>query len=140
MNGETRSSYLFYYLAPPDNDPDHRVMDVVYATDDTSLFEAGSSLNIVLNGIRLDFNSSTEYDTRYVARGVDGLIVSFGSVTEYGTSISFTASYLDDVEMYRLYNPNSSEHFYTADEGERGYLINLGWDDEGIGWYGVGCA
>ncbi len=39
--------------------------------------------------------------------------------------------------MYRLYNPNSGEHFYTASKGERNHLIRLGWNDEGIGWYGI---
>lgn len=36
--------------------------------------------------------------------------------------------------MYRLYNPNSGEHFYTASEREQKYLVNLGWKDEGLGW------
>ncbi len=37
--------------------------------------------------------------------------------------------------MYRLYNPNSGEHFYTANAGERKHLISVGWKAEGIGWY-----
>lgn len=36
--------------------------------------------------------------------------------------------------MYRVYNPNSGEHFYTKDTDERNHLISLGWNDEGIGW------
>ena len=36
--------------------------------------------------------------------------------------------------MYRLYNPNSGEHFYTASDEERWHLIDVGWDDEGTGW------
>ncbi len=39
------------------------------------------------------------------------------------------------VDMYRLYNPNSGEHFYTASVGERDTLTDLGWRYEGIGWY-----
>lgn len=35
---------------------------------------------------------------------------------------------------YRLYNPNSGEHFYTEDLVERNFLINIGWKDEGVGW------
>lgn len=35
---------------------------------------------------------------------------------------------------YRLYNPNSGEHFYTEDLVERDYLIKIGWRDEGVGW------
>ena len=38
------------------------------------------------------------------------------------------------VDMYRLYNPNSGEHFYTASVGERDMLTELGWRYEGIGW------
>ena len=37
-------------------------------------------------------------------------------------------------EMYRLYNPNSGEHFYTASTVERDAVIAAGWNDEGIGW------
>lgn len=36
--------------------------------------------------------------------------------------------------MYRIYNPNSGEHFYTASAGERNNLVNVGWRYEGIGW------
>jgi beta-N-acetylhexosaminidase len=38
------------------------------------------------------------------------------------------------VVMYRLYNPNSGEHFYTGSEEERDNLISLGWRDEEIAW------
>ncbi|HCK87514.1 MAG TPA: hypothetical protein DHW39_01760, partial [Erysipelotrichaceae bacterium] len=38
-------------------------------------------------------------------------------------------------EMYRLYNPNSGEHFYTAKAKERDVLASIGWQYEGIGWY-----
>ena len=37
--------------------------------------------------------------------------------------------------MYRVYNPNSGEHFYTGRIEERNYLVSVGWNDEGIGWY-----
>ena len=38
------------------------------------------------------------------------------------------------VDMYRLYNPNSGEHFYTAKEKEKNALVTYGWKYEGIGW------
>ena len=38
------------------------------------------------------------------------------------------------VPMYRMYNPNSGEHFYTAREAERDMLVSVGWHYEGIGW------
>ena len=36
--------------------------------------------------------------------------------------------------MFRLYNPNSGEHFYTSSEVERDNCVVNGWNDEGIGW------
>ena len=56
---------------------------------------------------------------------------------DYGTSIiseEEPPAPAGSVNMYRLYNPNSGEHFYTANAGERNHLISLGWNDEGIGW------
>ena len=41
---------------------------------------------------------------------------------------------VEAVCMLRLYNPNSGEHFYTSDEEESRFLIELGWYDEGTGW------
>lgn len=38
------------------------------------------------------------------------------------------------ITMFRLYNPNSGEHFYTASTVERDAVIAAGWNDEGIGW------
>lgn len=36
--------------------------------------------------------------------------------------------------MYRLYNTNSGEHFYTKTLSERDHLRSVGWRYEGIGW------
>ena len=36
--------------------------------------------------------------------------------------------------MHRLYNPNSGEHFYTANDVEKNNLVSLGWKYEGTGW------
>ena len=35
-------------------------------------------------------------------------------------------------EAYRVYNPNSGEHFFTCSEEEHNALKNAGWKDEGI--------
>jgi len=37
-------------------------------------------------------------------------------------------------DMFRLYNPNSGEHFYTASRTEADNLVTAGWNDEGLGW------
>lgn len=40
-------------------------------------------------------------------------------------------------DIYRLYNSNTGEHFYTKNAYERTNLIKAGWNSEGIGWYGA---
>ena len=37
-------------------------------------------------------------------------------------------------DMYRVYNPNNGEHFYTGNAAERNRLVGLGWQYEGIGF------
>ena len=39
--------------------------------------------------------------------------------------------------MYRLYNPNSGEHFYTSSTEERDFLDRIGWNYEGPAWNAV---
>lgn len=41
---------------------------------------------------------------------------------------------VSSVTMHRLYNPNSGEHFYTANNTEKDVLVGLGWKYEGVGW------
>ncbi len=37
-------------------------------------------------------------------------------------------------ENYRLYNPNTGEHFYTTSAAERDHLMAVGWNNEKIEW------
>lgn len=43
-------------------------------------------------------------------------------------------SQVANVQLYRLYNPNSGEHLYTSDTNERDTLRRLGWVYEGEAW------
>ncbi|MGM0239511.1 Ig-like domain-containing protein [Enterococcus sp. AZ103] len=36
--------------------------------------------------------------------------------------------------LYRLYNPNTGEHFYTLSTKEKNHLISIGWHDEKNAW------
>lgn len=50
---------------------------------------------------------------------------------------AINVSVSDEVKMaalYRLYNSNTGEHFYTQSQHERDALVGYGWNDEGIGW------
>lgn len=55
----------------------------------------------------------------------DGLIAELSVVPE-------------TMEMHRLYNPNTGEHFYTGNEAEKDALASLGWMYEGTGWKAPG--
>ncbi|MBV7391217.1 Ig-like domain-containing protein [Enterococcus sp. ALS3] len=39
------------------------------------------------------------------------------------------------IAMFRLYNPNTGEHFFTASSDEKNVLVDFGWRYEQIGWY-----
>lgn len=84
--------------------------------------------------------SLTESDTESVVSEEEAA----GSVTESADETSETESNSDlagdtaevaSQVMYRLYNPNSGEHFYTASAGERDVDRSYGWRYEGYGWY-----
>lgn len=48
--------------------------------------------------------------------------------------MAFTPAQAQAADMYRLYNPNSGEHFYTASAVEREAVRSAGWNDEGYAW------
>lgn len=49
-------------------------------------------------------------------------------------TIPVHAEEVREILMHRLYNPNSGEHFYTADDQEKNDLVQAGWHDEDYGW------
>lgn len=59
-------------------------------------------------------------------------IVSTAPLGAAFTSVPVMAA--SGVDMYRIYNPNSGEHFYTASATEKETLMQKGWNYEGIGW------
>jgi hypothetical protein len=61
----------------------------------------------------------------------DQLPVDNFSIKVYGEPTTAAA---ERVEMHRLYNPYTGEHFYTASEVERDAVAAAGWNYEGVGW------
>ena len=72
----------------------------------------------------------------------DNKIYDFRDYSSYGMTprikaFTDTITSMDSVTkaMYRLYNPNNGEHFYTSSVSEKNYLVKVGWNYEGIAWY-----
>lgn len=64
-------------------------------------------------------------------------VIETYKLTQYDTGSNNSGSNPAPVQtnaMYRLYNPNSGEHFYTANGAERDKVRKAGWRYEGIGW------
>ena len=76
--------------------------------------------------IAIEPANSFGYDCEAARRESQGLYTF--TVRDVNQSASATQS------MYRLYNPNSGEHFYTANTSERDNLRRVGWVYEGVGW------
>ena len=56
-----------------------------------------------------------------------------GTVT--AVALSLGAAKAQATDMYRIYNPKSGEHLYTADLKEVNHLTDAaGWNYEGLGW------
>ncbi|MBQ9278789.1 MAG: Ig-like domain-containing protein, partial [Lachnospiraceae bacterium] len=76
----------------------------------------------------------------YTDKGVVAWYVSDGSSESYYAIDPYNPSTVNNinsdgtVNMFRLYNPNSGEHFYTANVTEKNNLVSFGWRYEGIGW------
>lgn len=52
-----------------------------------------------------------------------------------GSFVSAFTGYVSYTNVYRLYNPNSGEHFYTTNLTEQTVLVKAGWRYEGVDWF-----
>nr|MCR5583666.1 hypothetical protein [Eggerthellaceae bacterium] len=80
------------------------------------------------------------YNTDYTVEYSNNKEVGTATITvtgkgNYTGTATGTFKIVESVPMFRLYNPNSGEHFYTKSTEERDNLKKVGWQYEGIGWY-----
>ncbi|WP_248922183.1 InlB B-repeat-containing protein [Olsenella intestinalis] len=92
---------------------------------------------VTLEGVKLV--AGRDFDVTYesnVEVGTARAIVTFKG--NYAGTASATFEILKPRDtgqvMYRLYNPYSGEHFYTASPLERDAVAAAGWSYEGVGW------
>jgi hypothetical protein len=67
---------------------------------------------------------------------IKNLLMAVTTVATLGAigTVSAQASAASSKPVYRLYNHNTGEHFYTENTYERDSLKRVGWNDEGLGW------
>lgn len=61
--------------------------------------------------------------------------VSFEAADFSNYAIAVIENSEDTADVYRLYNPNSGEHFYTQSADEYAAVKAAGWNGEGIAWF-----
>jgi len=63
-----------------------------------------------------------------------GVDVNGDGINEYNAGSVEVHTKFTTVPMYRMYDPNAGEHFYTGSEVERDTLVVAGWNYEGVGF------
>jgi hypothetical protein len=95
-------------------------------------------------GATVDVNVNDDGDWTFVMPAsnviVTGSWVADSSADDSGNTPAPTPdSSTEDTagSVYRVYNPNSGEHFFTQSAAERDHLVGLGWTPEGKAWNSV---
>ena len=102
--------------------PSEEVSSFSSSTEDLTSGSSSSSLETTLTS--QDSTSNTATITPKVPKE-----------TLKTTTATLATSVVKTQAMYRLYNPNSGEHFYTASAYEAKEVIKAKWHYEGVGWY-----
>ena len=90
--------------------------------------------------------STTNFYTQYGAWQWSSQLSFPGISGNFDINADYTSTFsnptptppANSVQMYRVYNPNSGEHFYTQNVAEKNNLVSKGWRYEGISWYSGG--
>ena len=88
--------------------------------------------------VRIKHDGYLEFDVeRFGKYYITGSASPVPTPTPVPTSTPTPAPSGETVKMYRMYNPNSGEHFFTNTNAEKNMLIKAGWKYEGIGFYAL---
>ncbi len=80
------------------------------------------------------FKHSFYHSKHHLLSGLTAVFLTANGVFSGSFVLAADFQDVDRVDIYRLYNPHTGEHFYTSDVYERDVLTANGWKDEGIGW------
>ena len=86
----------------------------------------------ILGGGWFEINGKTYYAYEDNHLAVGTVAIDGENYTFTNEGVLVTENTTGSVPMYRLFNPNSGEHFYTGSSVERDNLVSVGWNYEGV--------
>jgi|GEM_PF-507293 len=101
---------------------------------------AGQKEKIKFNSTREE-NGAGDATVVYLDNSSANAVIDYATGTATNTVLpnttvvkAATTEPVATTNVYRLYNQNTGEHFYTTSAGERDSLVKSGWTYERVGW------
>ena len=122
-----------------DGKPDKTVFSFEAYADDPDVKQFGGQYWVSTKRIHEWLDQNGDYATTSVIPSTSSSGYPVSTNESVAKAVLFEVTFngtqkAETVEMFRLYNPNSGEHFYTASSYEAGSLVKVGWRYEGTGW------
>lgn len=89
--------------------------------------------NVILHKWVADTDCPGETDIDWLVNKANEYLNN-GGTTGGSSDMFYVSEPKAGLEVHRLYNPNSGEHFYTPNIDERNTLVSIGWNSEGVAW------
>ena len=145
------SADLTYRVTAGENESDQDTVEVArnYTAMWTPVSEAEETLTEIENKVNIDANNRDDWYTDasfkvyqsdwqdYLAKKAE-LAKNGYSEDEYSELLQMLKSAqsklveVGDIDLYRVYNPNNGDHYFTTDKGEYKALVAMGWQAEGV--------
>ena len=113
--------------------PSEEVSSSSSSTETTLVSSSSSSTEDLTSGS--SSNSETTLTSQDSTSNTATITPEIPKETLKTTTATLATSVIKTQAMYRLYNPNSGEHFYTASAYEAREVIKAKWNYEGVGWH-----
>ncbi len=122
-----------------DGKPDKTVFSFEAYADDPDVKQFGGQYWVSTKRIHEWLDQNGDYATTTVIPSTSSSGYPVSTTESAAKAVLFEVTFngiqkVETVEMYRLYNPNAGEHFYTNNAAERDHLVSIGWKSEGTGW------
>jgi hypothetical protein len=122
-----------------DGKPDKTVFSFEAYADDPDVKQFGGQYWVSTKRIHEWLDQNGDYATTTVIPSTSSSGYPVSTTESAAKTVLFEITFngtqeVETVEMFRLYNPNSGEHFYTGSAAERDHLVSVGWRYEGTGW------